>query len=147
MYYVHNPNNRFVLNLANMYITSHNPAYRSKQSYENEMKFGSRHRFHVNCHINGEYFREVSNNQYFAIVNKSTDPKNVRYFVPSTNIMNHVIDPKKEKLLRLEIVKNKKYWIESSQAIDVYDENPDVVVLNTPIEDLIIPEFVPVPEH
>lgn len=149
MFHIHNPNHKFYLNLFNMYIATNNPAYRTPNNpVYDEKKYGSRNQFHVNCHINGEYFRSLSNNHYYRIVDKNADPKNFHYFWPSDDIRGRTVDPKREKLLRLEIVKNKKYWIEQSQGIDIgLDQDPDVVVVDTPIDDLCIPVFVPVPEY
>ena len=145
---IHNPNHKFYLSLANQWMLTQNKAYRSNQSWEDEKKYGSRNKFHVFNKINGEYFRTLSNNQYYRIVDKHADPKSFRYFWPSIWIQGKVVDPKTQKLLRLEIVRNKGYWIEGDQSIELeIGVEPDVVVVETPIDDLVIPEFVPVPDY
>ena len=145
--FIHNPNKNFFLNLFNMWVVRNNPAYRGDQDFSDPYKNGSRCDFSTDGYINGEYFRALSNNQYYQIINKDENPKNFRYFVPSDRIIGCAFDPKKQKLVRLEIVKNKKYWIESNQAIEMeLGVEPDVVVVDVPIEDLIIPEFVPLPD-
>ena len=48
-----------------------NPAHESNQSVNDWMKYGSRSRFQTDLHINGEYFRSRTNNQYFCIIDKN----------------------------------------------------------------------------
>jgi hypothetical protein len=120
-----------------------NPAYCPDQDISDVMDNGSRKRFGTDGSINGEYFRSMSDNQYFAVVDKSVRPKDITYFRPSNQITKE-IDFKKEKIYRLEIVRNKGYFIESNQCITI--KNPDVTEINTPINDLIIPEFKPLPQ-
>ena len=120
-----------------------NPAYNPDQPIDDYMKNGSRQRFGTDGYINGEYFRSLSDNQYFAVATKSVELRYITFFVPSNKLPKN-IDFSKEKLYRLEIVRDKKYFVESNQDITV--DNPDVTEINIPIEKLIIPDFKPLPQ-
>lgn len=126
-------------NFKNMF----NPSYFPDQDISDVIQNGSRKRFGTDGSINGEYLRSMTNNQYFAVVEKSVRPQDIVYFRPSNKISKD-IDFNKEKLYRLEIVRNKGYFIESNQDITI--RNPDVTEITTPINELIIPTFKPLPE-
>ena len=111
-------------NIKNMF----NPVYLPGQDISDAMRNGSRNRFGTDGSINGEYFRSMSDNQYFR---------------PSNKISKN-IDFNKEKLYRLEIVRNKGYFIESNQDISII--NADVTEITTPFDELIITPFKPLPE-
>lgn len=120
-----------------------NPAYVLQQDINDGMENGSRKSFTTDGFINGEYFRSMTDNQYFAVVDKSIRLQDISYFRPSNKLPKE-IDFNKEKLYRLEIVRNKKYFIESNQHITI--RNPDITEITTPINQLIIPPFNPLPE-
>ena len=124
------------------YKNINNSTYDPKQDISNVMSFGSRNSFGTDISIIGEYFRSLCNNQYFAVVPKSTDLKYIKDFKPSYKLLSN-IDFHKYKLLRLEIVKNKGYFVESNQDISI--NNPDVTELNINVDNLIIPEFKMLP--
>jgi hypothetical protein len=126
-------------NIKNMF----NPVYLPGQDISDAIHNGSRNRFGTDGSINGEYFRSMSDNQYFAVMDKSVRPQDITYFRPSNKISKN-IDFNKEKLYRLEIVRNKGYFIESNQDISI--RNADVTEITTPIDELIIPPFKPLPE-
>ena len=118
-----------------------NPAYNPNQ--KDYMEVGSRKRFGTDGSINGEYFRSMSDNQYFAVASKSLENEYITWFRPSNKLPEN-IDFNKYKLLRLEIVKNKGYFVESNQDITINDA--DYTEINVPIDQLIIPEFKPLPQ-
>jgi hypothetical protein len=120
-----------------------NPVYSPEQDIHDSMQNGSRKRFGTDGSINGEYFRSMSDNQYFAVMDKSVKPQNIVYFMPSNKLPNE-IDFNTKNLYRLEIVRNKGYFIESNQCISI--RNADVTEINIPIDELIIPSFKPLPQ-
>jgi hypothetical protein len=126
-------------NFKNMF----NPVYDPYQDINDSLQNGSRKRFGTDCFINGEYFRSMTDNQYFAIMNKTAKPQDVDYFIPSKYLPKE-IDFNNVKLYRLEIVRHKGYFIESNQCISI--KNADVTEINIPINDLIIPTFKNLPE-
>ena len=126
------------------YLNFFNPVYNPYQTINDRMRYGSYRLFGTNLSINGEYFRSLSNNQYFAVILKSTDPHSVKEFQPSCNLPG-IINYKTHTLLRLEIVKNKQYFVNSFQAIRV--ENADFNIIDVPIHYLIIPKFKPIPHE
>jgi hypothetical protein len=122
-------------NFKNMF----NPEYYPDKNISGD----SYKRFGTDGYINGKYFRSMTDNQYFAVIDKSIRPQDISYFRPSNKIIKN-IDFNKDKLYRLEIVRNKEYFIESNQDISV--KNPDVTELSIPFDELIIPTFKPLPE-
>ena len=56
-------------------------------------------------------------------------------------------NPEKHNILRLEFINDKKYFVESYQAIDI--ENPDVTLMTYSLEELrnITPKFEPLPDQ
>lgn len=129
-----------------------NPAYKSKQSVSDYMTYGSRNRFSTDHHINGEYFRSRTNNQYFCVVDKNIKINEISTFVGDFRPLDVALQlrdyhPDKNKILRLEMTKNKAYFVESYQAITI--RNPDVTVMNMPLEELIsiTPKFEELPNQ
>ena len=119
--------------------------------------YKSNNKFCRDNSVSGEVFRLHSDNQYFAIVHKDTkisDLKSFSRFVPLDHIKepndlwpaSRVLDETECILVRLEMTKNKKYFIEGDQTITSF--NPDVTVMNMPLHKVrqITPAFVPVPD-
>jgi hypothetical protein len=77
------------------------------------------------------------------VTTKSCENRHVTDFVPSNKLPKN-IDFNKHKLLRLEIVRDKGYFVESNQ--DIHTDNPDYTEITIPTEKLIIPEFKPLPQ-
>ena len=136
-----------------------NSAYQPLQSYEDLYKHGSRRYFGTDNSINGEYFRSRTKNEYFQIIDKkmsvgelSAGRKFLCSFVPLRGEMENRLDlwgydPKKHSIVLLVFSKNKRYFVESNQAITI--NNPDVTILfDSHIDDLLTrgPKFVPLPE-
>ncbi len=123
--------------------TVFNKHYDVNQTLENKSDIGSRNNFGTDIYVNGEYFRSLSDNHYFALVDKSYNEENIKEFQPSSR-MPSTIDFEKQKLYRLEIVRNKKYFVEANQNIAVSDA--DIFEIKTQIDNLVIPEFKPLPQ-
>ena len=129
-----------------------NPSYRLFQSSDDFWSYGSRSNFSTNMYINGEYLRSRTNNQYFCVVDKNIKLCDIHKYSGEFRKLDEVLNlsnynPEKHNILRLEIMKNKKYFVEGYQA--VYDENPDVTIMNMPLEELrqITPIFEPLPDE
>ena len=129
-----------------------NPAHESNQSMHDSWKYGSRTRFQTDMHINGEYFRSRTNNQYFCVVHKNTKVGEITEFMGDFRPLKDALrirdyNPDKHNILRLEFTRNKEYFVESYQAITV--KNPDVTVMNMPLEELqlITPKFEELPNQ
>ena len=106
--------------------------------------------FTTDTHINGEFFRSKTNNQYFCVVNKDTKVGELSRFTGDFRSLENAIkirnyNPETDVILRLEFTKNKSYFVESYQAISI--DNPDVTVMNMPFEELLksTPDFEPLP--
>lgn len=72
-----------------------------------------------------------------------------REFEEAINLKEY--NPEKHNILRLEFTKNKNYFVENYQAIDMcYEggvkEKPDVTIINISLEELrsITPKFEPI---
>lgn len=129
-----------------------NPAYESNQSIDDFFKYGSRKNFHTDIHINGEYFRSRTNNQYFCVVDKKSTIDELNNMLGDFRPLEDAIkvckyNPEKDKIIRLELTRNKAYFVESYQAISI--RNPDVTVMNVPLEELLLitPNFEELPDH
>jgi len=131
-----------------------NPAYESNktQSIRDFMKHGSRSNFHTDMHINGEYFRSRTDNQYFCVINKNDTIDQLYGTIADFRPLHDAIrvrdyNPDKHRILRLEFTKNKGYFVESYQAISV--KNPDVTIMNMPLEELLLitPKFEELPNQ
>lgn len=127
-----------------------NSSYKANQSINDFVQNGSRNDFQTDLSINGEYFRSRTNNQYFCVVDKNTKIGEISEFFgdfreldKAINIINY--NPEKHVILRLEFTKNKTYFVESYQAIDI--RNPDVTIMNMSLEELrsITPKFENLP--
>lgn len=125
-----------------------NPSYESNQSTDSWCKNGSRKYFGTDSLINGEYFRSRTDNQYFRIINKDYQIKELQkftHFFPSTQLYDVEYDPIKHVIIRLEFIKNKGYFVESNQSITI--SNPDVTILSDikTIKELLsnVPKFIP----
>lgn len=143
-----------------IYQMMFNSVYKENQSYEDSNNYGSKKIFSTDCFINGEYFRSRTNNQYFCVVDKNIKLSDVHNFISDFRELEQAIkiknfNPEKHNILRLEFTKNKKYFVESYQAIGVcYDrtnykkEKPDVTIMNISLEELrkITPKFEPLPQ-
>jgi len=123
-----------------------NPAYESNQSVNDYWKYGSKNSFATDRHINGEYFRSRTNNQYFCIVDKNAPVGKISEFVGDFREIHNALgtrnyDRDKHVILRLEFARNKIYFVESYQAINI--KNPDVTVIDMPLEELLLitPKF------
>ena len=131
-----------------------NPAYDANESHASYNAHGSRKYFNTNVSINGEYFRSRSDNRYFRIVSKDCDINHLSdltHFYPdsilSSELYDKNYDPNKHAVVILQFTKNKRYYVESNQAITV--DNPDVtILLNKDITELLTdrPKFVPLPD-
>jgi hypothetical protein len=133
-----------------------NPAYQHKQDIGDDFKYGSRNYFGTDCAINGEYFRSKSKNEYYNIIDKNAPAKDISeltFFIPSNKLPERLkmwkYDPKKHLIVRLAFDKNKKYFVESYQDINIMDRNPDVIVMTVDDKELLanLPEFVPLPDQ
>ena len=105
---------------------------------------------HTDYHFEGEFFRSKTKNQYFCVVDKnrkvgelsqlSNFGGDFRPLDQAIQMLNK-FDPEKNVLLRLEFTKDKYYFVESYQAISI--KNPDVTIMNMPLEELIMitPKF------
>lgn len=131
-----------------------NPSYRQKQDIDDYFKYGSRNYFGTDCSINGEYFRSRSKNEYYQIIDKNTMAKDLserNFFVPSNKLPERLhlwkYDPKTHLIVRLDFDKNKQYFVENNQDINI--TNPDVIVMTADYNDVIsnLPEFVPLPDQ
>ena len=131
-----------------------NPAYKSNQSMDEKdfWKYGSRSRFTTDRHINGEYFRSRTDNQYFCVVDKNAKVGELSQFVGDFREIHHALrtrnyDHDKHVILRLEFSRNKEYFVESYQAISI--KNPDVTVMDMPLEELLLitPKFEELPHQ
>jgi hypothetical protein len=114
--------------------------------------YRSKNNFHTDIHIEGEYFRSKTTNQYFSFIDKNRKVEELSQFTADFRsldqiIENHKYDPEKHKLVRLEFTKNKLYFVESYQAITI--RNPDVTLMNVPLNELlsITPKFEPLPHE
>ena len=123
----------------------------SVEDYTYFSKDGSRH-FACNCYINGEYFRSKTNNQYFSVVKKDVKLDNIHNAIYDFRELEKAIElrkynPETDNIVRLEFSKNKKYFVESYQAI--FTDNPDITIINMSLEDIreITPSFEPLPDH
>ena len=128
------------------------PAYESNQSVNDYFKYGSKSSFATNRHINGEYFRSRTNNQYFCVVDKNTKIGELSQFVGDFREIHNALGtrnyhPDKHVILRLEFARNKEYFVESYQAISI--KNPDVTVMNIPLKELLLvtPKFEELPRQ
>lgn len=144
-----------------IYQMMFNSSYKENQSYEDSSKYGSKKYFSTDGAINGEYFRSRTNNQYFCVVDKNIKLCDVHNHIGDFRELEEAIkirkyNPEKHNILRLEFTKNKKYFVESYQAIDMcYDgtnnekEKPDVTIMNMSLEELRknTPKFEPLPEQ
>ena len=110
---------------------------------------------HTDYHFEGEFFRSKTQNQYFCVMDKNRkvgDLSSLKNFggdfrpLDQAIQMLHKYDPEKDVLLRLEFTKHKYYFVESYQAISI--QNPDVTVMNMPLDELIsmTPKFEPLPQ-
>ena len=133
-----------------------NPAYQHKQDIRDDFKYGSRNYFGTDCAINGEYFRSKSKNEYYNIIDKNAPAKDISeltFFIPSEKLPERLkmwkYDPEKHLIVRLVFDKNKKYFVESYQDINIMDRNPDVIVMTVDDKELLenLPEFVPLPDQ
>jgi len=129
-----------------------NPACESNQSVNDYWKYGSRSSFATDRHINGEYFRSRTNNQYFCVVDKNAKVGKLSEFVGDFREIRNALetrsyDPDKHVILRLEFSRNKVYFVESYQAINI--KNPDVTIMDMPIEELLLitPKFEELPRQ
>ena len=141
-----------------IYQIMFNSSYDANQSFEDSWKYGSKKYFSTDGSINGEYFRSRTNNQYFCVVDKNIKLCEVNNYLCDFRELEEAIkirnyNPEKHNILRLEFTKNKKYFVESYQAIDMcYEgkvkEKPDVTIMNMSLEELrnITPIFTPLPE-
>ena len=127
-----------------------NPAYESTQSVHDYWKYGSKNSFATDRHINGEYFRSRTNNQYFCVVDKNAQVGKISEFVGDFREIHNALgtrnyDRDKHVILRLEFARNKIYFVESYQAINI--KNPDVTIMDMPIEELLLitPKFEELP--
>ena len=98
------------------FLRPHNPTYEPNQSIESTFKNGSRNRFCTDCHVNGEYFRSKNNNEYFWIAERKSTVSDVlsrHDWIPSSKVKRilYWYDPSKHVFLRLEIKKNKQYFV------------------------------------
>ena len=129
-----------------------NPTHESNQKQSYGDKYGSRSRFTTDCHINGEYFRSRTDNQYFCVVDKNAKVGELSQFVGDFREIHHALktrnyDRDKHVILRLEFSRNKEYFVESYQAINI--KNPDVTVIDMPLEELLLitPKFEELPDR
>jgi hypothetical protein len=129
-----------------------NPAYQHKQDIGDDFKYGSRNYFGTDCAINGEYFRSKSKNEYYNIVDKESPAKDISeltFFIPSEKLPERLkmwkYDPEKHLIVRLAFDKNKRYFVESYQDINITDRNPDVMTVDDKELLANLPEFVPLP--
>ena len=118
-----------------------NPTHESNQKQSYDDKYGSRSRFTTDCHINGEYFRSRTNNEYFCVLDKDTEIGELSMFLPDFRPLHKALaarnyNPDKNIIVRLEFTKNKAYFVESYQAISI--SNPDVTIMNIPLEELLL---------
>ena len=127
-----------------------NPSYKLYQSSDDFWTYGSRSNFSTNMYINGEYLRSRTNNQYFCVVDKNIKLCDIHKRSGEFRKLDEVLklsnyNPEEHNILRLEIMKNKKYFVEGYQA--VYGENSDVTIMNMSLEELrqITPKFEPLP--
>ena len=123
-----------------------NPAHESNQSISDWAKHGSRRHFQTDMHINGEYFRSRTDNQYFCVVDNNTNVGEISEFMGDfrpLHCLTRDYHPDTHRILRLEFTKYKEYFVESYQAITI--KNPDVTVMNMPLEELLLmtPKFEP----
>ena len=135
-----------------IYQMMFNPSFKKNQLFEVLSKYGSKNLFSTDCYINGEYFRSRSNNQYFCVVDKNIKLCEVHKHVCDFRELEEAIkirsfNPEKHNILRLEFMNDKKYFVESYQAIDI--ENPDVTLMTYSLEELrnITPKFEPLPDQ
>jgi len=126
-----------------------NSAYDS--NHNNDVP-GSRNRFTTDCHINGEYFRSRTNNQYFCVVDKNVKVGELSEFMGDFRQIHNALGtrnyhPDKHVILRLEFSRNKEYFVESYQAISI--KNPDVTMMNIPLKELLLitPKFEELPRQ
>ena len=129
-----------------------NPAYESNQTINDSFKYGSRNHFSTDHHINGEYFRSRTDNQYFCVVDKNIKINEISMFMGDFRELHNALGTRnynedKHIILRLEFTKNKQYFVESYQAITV--KNPDVTVMDMPLKELLLitPKFEELPDQ
>ena len=129
-----------------------NPAYQTDKSSLDPIKYGSRNCMSTDHHINGEYFRSRTDNQYFCVIDKNTKINEISMFIGDFRSLNEALrirsyNPDKNIILRLEFTKNKAYFVENYQAITI--KNPDITIMNMPLEELIsiTPKFEPLPHR
>jgi hypothetical protein len=79
------------------------------------------------------------------------DLSTLSFFIPSNKLPERLkiwkYDPKKHLIVRLDFKKDKAYFVESYQDINII--NPDVIVMTADDNDVIanLPEFVPLPDQ
>lgn len=107
--------------------------------------------------VNGDYLRSRTNYQYFSVVDKNVKLGEVHNHICDFRELEEAIsmkeyNPEKHNILRLEFNKNKDYYVENYQAIDMFYKNgvkqkPDVTIINMSLEELrnITPKFKPLP--
>jgi len=129
-----------------------NPAYEPKQSIYNDFKYGSKKSFTTEYHINGEFFRSRTDNEYFWVVKKNSTIDQITRipsFVPSYKLPERFkyLNQNECVFVRLEFTKNKRYFVESNQDITV--ENPDVTILDLSVEEILenTPKFIPIKQQ
>ena len=139
-----------------IYQMMFNSSFKENQSFEDIRKFGSKNYFSTDCAINGEYFRSRTKNQYFCVVDKNVKLCEVHNHICDFRELEEAIkirsyNPEKHNILRLEFTNNKNYFVESYQAIDMFnkEEKPDVTLINMSLEELrnITPKFEPLPDQ
>jgi hypothetical protein len=129
-----------------------NTTYIPHQDWSDVCKHGSRNIFSTDMSINGEYFRSKSKNEYYQIIDKNTQAKDISkltFFIPSEKIKERLIlwdyDHKKHLIVRLDFNKDKGYFVESYQDITITD--PDVIIMTVDDKELLanLPIFTPLP--
>lgn len=129
-----------------------NRAYEPNQSINDAFKYGSKTNFSTDHHINGEYFRSRTDNQYFCVVEKEVNVGELSQFIGDFRPIDDALkirtyNSDKHIILRLEFMKHKAYFLESYQAISI--KNPDVTVMDMPLEELLMitPKFEPLSDR
>jgi len=124
-----------------------NKAYEPNQSISNDFKYGSKKDFITDYHINGEFFRSRTDNEYFWVIKKDSkinQLSNIPMFIPSYKLPERFkyFNQNECVFVRLEFTKDKKYFVESNQDITI--ENPDVTILDLSVKEILknTPKFI-----
>ncbi len=110
----------------------------------------TKNKFVTGSSVEGDYFRSKTNSHYFFIVDKDTPLNVISKGCVEFRDLGEICrlkeyDPLKHTILRLEVTKNKSYYLETYQAVAV--DNPSFTVMNISLEEIIstLPPFQNIP--